>query len=169
MLSIWASFADLPDPPTGNAPRQNGRVEIRGHSVSHDIGWMPSDRPHPDEVAMPGLATTKMAEATVTRGGKTSTLRRCYLSSARLDAQPFAAAVPAHWCVENSLHWVLDVDLDEDRTRSRYDHAAENLATLRKLALNVLRSARPEISIRRKRKRSGWSEEFAPLVVSQMR
>ena len=45
----------------------------------------------------------------------------------------------------------------------------ENLAILRKLALNVLRKARPDISIRRKRKRSGWSDEFARTVLGQMR
>jgi len=58
---------------------------------------------------------------------------------------------------------------DEDRTRTRKDHAPENLATLRKLALNILKRARPGISIRRKRKRSGWSNDFAKSVLGQMR
>ncbi|MCB0827159.1 MAG: ISAs1 family transposase, partial [Armatimonadetes bacterium] len=58
---------------------------------------------------------------------------------------------------------------DEDRARARKDHAAENLATIRKLALYVLKTARPDISIRRKRKRSGWSDEFAKTVIAQMR
>lgn len=56
-----------------------------------------------------------------------------------------------------------------DRARARKDHAAENLAIIRKLALNVLKTARPDISIRRKRKRSGWSDEFARTVIAQMR
>jgi predicted transposase YbfD/YdcC len=67
------------------------------------------------------------------------------------------------------LHWVLDVGFDEDRARNRKDHGPQNLTTLRKLALNVLRKARPDISIRRKRKRSGWSDEFARPVLGQMR
>lgn len=58
---------------------------------------------------------------------------------------------------------------DEDRARSRKDHAPENLATLRKLALNVLKRARPGISIRRKRKRSGWSDAFAQSIIGQVR
>lgn len=147
----------------------HGRIEVRRHRVSHAVEWMVSDRRHPDEAVMPGLASIGLVEATVTRDGATSTVRRYYLSSARLDAVRFAAAVRAHWRIENSLHWVLDVGFDEDRSRNRRDHAPENLATLRKLALNVLRSARPDISIRRKRKRAGWSDEFARSVLGQMR
>jgi hypothetical protein len=64
---------------------------------------------------------------------------------------------------------VLDMTFDEDRARNRKDNGPENLAILRKLALNILRRARPEISIRRKRKRSGWSNDFARSILGQMR
>jgi Transposase DDE domain len=84
-----------------------------------------------------------------------------------LDAQAFAAAVRAHWGIENGVHWVLDAAYDEDRARNRKDHGPENLAILRKLALNVLRSARPIISIRRKGKRSGWSDDFARTIIGK--
>jgi len=89
--------------------------------------------------------------------------------SVPVGAVRFAAAVRAHWRIENSLHWVLDVGFDEDRARNRRDHGAENLATLRKLALNLLRSARPGTSIRGKRKRSGRSDEFARSLLGRMR
>jgi predicted transposase YbfD/YdcC len=147
----------------------HGRIEVRRHVVTHDVDWTLSDRRHPDEATLPGLAMIGMVEATTTRDGRTSTERRYYPSSAPLDAARFALAVRAHWRIENSFHWVLDVAFDEDRARNRRDHGPENLATLRKLALNVLRSARPDISIRRKRKRSGWSDEFARSVLGQMR
>ncbi len=169
---VAAWFADPQNRPASEhvtTDADHGRIELRRHCVSHDIGWMLSDRRHPDEAVMPGLASIGMVEATVTRDGTTSTVRRYYLSSTRLDAERFAAAVRAHWRIENSLHWVLDVGFDEDRARNRRDHGPENLAILRKLALNVLRSARPDISIRRKRKRSGWSNEFARSVLGQMR
>lgn len=147
----------------------HGRVEVRRHRVSHQVDWLLSSRRFPGEAAMPGLATLAEVEATVTRGGRTTTTRRLYLSSARLDAARCAAAIRAHWRIENSLHWVLDVGFDEDRARNRKDHGPENLAILRKLALNVLRSARPEISVRRKRKRAGWSDDFARTILGQMR
>ena len=85
-----------------------------------------------------GPATLGMVESTVTRDGKTSTERRFYLPSAALDAPAFAAAVRAHWRIENCLHWVLDVAFDEDRACNRKDHGPENLTILRKQALNVL-------------------------------
>jgi predicted transposase YbfD/YdcC len=169
---VAAWFADPLNQPHSEqltTDAEHGRIEVRRHVVSHDVGWLLSDRRHPDEARLPGLAMLGMVEATVTRDGKTSTLRRFYLSSARLDAAAFAAAVRAHWRIENSLHWVLDVGFDEDRARNRRDNGPENLTTLRKLALNLLRTARPDISIRRKRKRSGWSDEFARTVLGQMR
>ena len=169
---VRAWFADPASKPDGEhatTGADNGRIEVRRHAVSHDVSWMVSDRRYPDEAPMPGLATRGMVESTVTREGRTSTERRFYLSSASLDTIAFGAAVRAHWRIENCPHWVLDVGFDEDRARNRKDHGPENLTISRKLALNVLRTARTDISIRRKRKRSGWSDEFARSVLSQMR
>ena len=47
-----------------------------------------------------------------------------------------------HWGIENSLHWVLDMVFDEDRSRIRKDHGQENLALLRRLAVSVLKNAK---------------------------
>ena len=148
---------------------EHGRIETRRHAVSAEVGWLFSDRRYPGEPTLPGLATIGMVEAEVEGANRTSPTRRYYLASAALTPERFAAAVRAHWRIENSLHWVLDTTFDEDRARTRKDHGPENLAILRKLALNLLRTARPDISIRRKRKRSGWSDEFARSVLGQMR
>ncbi|MBB4313409.1 ISAs1 family transposase, partial [Roseospira marina] len=91
------------------------------------------------------------------------------VSSRELTPEAYLAAARSHWSIENGLHWVLDMTFDEDRARNRKDHGPENLAILRKLALNVLRRARPGISIRRKRKRCGWTNEFARTIIGQMR
>lgn len=149
--------------------KSHGRLETRRHQVWHDVGWLTPMRRESDDASLAGLAMIGMVEATIERGGKTSRERRYYVSSRPLSAEAFAQAARAHWAIENSLHWVLDVAFDEDRARNRSDHGPENLTILRKLALNVLQSARPDISIRRKRKRSGWSDEFARSVLGQMR
>jgi predicted transposase YbfD/YdcC len=64
---------------------------------------------------------------------------------------------------------VLDVAFDEDRARNRKDHGPENIAILRKLALNMLRSNPDKASIRRKIKRAGWDDSFLITLLSQMR
>jgi predicted transposase YbfD/YdcC len=172
LADVQAFFAD---PPPGaldwhaTTDADHGRLEIRRHAVAHEVGWLFSDRRYPDEPAMPGLATIALVEAEIERDGQRTIARRYYLSSAPLTAARFAEAARAHWSIENRLHWVLDTAFDEDRARNRKDHGAENLAILRKLALNVLRRARPDISIRRKRKRCGWSDAFAASVLGQMR
>ena len=58
---------------------------------------------------------------------------------------------------------------DEDRARNRKDNGPENLTILRKLARNLLRKTRPNFPISRKRKRAGWSDDFARTIIGQMR
>lgn len=160
--------AALPVAETTDA--DHGRIEVRRAFVSHDLSWLKGPKTAAGElVILPGLACLGMIEATVTRAGKTSTTRHYHLSSRPLTAKAYLAAARAHWSIENSLHWVLDMTFDEDRARNRKDNGPENLATLRKIALNMLRRARTDISIRRKRKRSGWSNDFARSILGQMR
>ena len=147
----------------------HGRIETRLHRVTHDTSWLFSDRRDKGEPAMPGLATLACVTSTREMDGKTTTATRYYLASAHLTPAHFATAVRAHWAIENSLHWVLDVTFDEDRMRNRKDNGPENLATLRKLTLNLLRKTRPKLPISRKRKRAGWPDAFAKSVLGQMR
>lgn len=148
----------------------HGRIEIRRAWVSHELDWLRGSKSACCEpVLLPDLACLGMIEATVEHRGKTTTTRHYHVSSRALTPKDYLEAARAHWSVENGLHWVLDVVFDEDRARNRKDHGPENLATLRKLALNILNSARPGISVRRKRKRSGWSNDFARSIIGQMR
>ena len=94
--------------------------------------------------------------------GTRSTERRYYLSSLELDVEKFARAVRSHWGVENQLHWVLDVVFGEDQSRARTGHAAENLATLRRWALNLLRAdtRKAKRSIKGRIKVAGWDHNY---------
>ena len=73
------------------------------------------------------------------------------------------------WAIENSLHWVLDVTFDEDAARNRADNGPENLVILRRLTLNMLRTAQPNLSVSRRRKGAGWPDDFARSIIGQMR
>ena len=75
----------------------------------------------------------------------------------------------AHWTIDNQLHWVLDVDFGEDAARARKDHAPQNLAILRKLALNILRQHPDKGSIKSKIKRAGWNNAFLLSLLAHMR
>lgn len=146
----------------------HGRIETRRHAVCHQADWLIPDRRYPKAWQMPGVQTLAKVEAEVERDGKTSLSTRYYLSSARLCAVELADAVRAHWRIENCQHWVLDVIFNEDRARTRKDHAPANLATLRRLALNLLQEAKPAISIKRKRKQAGWSDQAARDILVRM-
>jgi predicted transposase YbfD/YdcC len=94
---------------------------------------------------------------------------RYYLLSKYLPAKRLLATVRSHWGIENRLHWVLDVVFAEDANRSRKDNAPENLAILRRLALNIIRSHPAGISPRQKVKRAGWDDAFLRDILSHMR
>ena len=74
-----------------------------------------------------------------TAGETTTAESRYYITSLESDAAELARAVRAHWRIENSLHWVLDVVFREDESRLRIGHSAQNFAVLRHLALNLLK------------------------------
>lgn len=147
----------------------HGRIETRLHRVSHDVEWLLSDRRYKGEPRLPGLTMIACVQSTRQIGEAVTTATRTYLSSVRLSPEAFARAVRAHWSIENSLHWVLDMEFNEDRARNRKDNGPENLSILRKLTLNLLRKARPNLPISRKRKRAGWSDDFAKSIIGQMR
>jgi predicted transposase YbfD/YdcC len=96
-------------------------------------------------------------------------LVRYFLLSKYLPAKRLLHVVRSHWGIENQLHWVLDVILNEDRNRSRKDNAPENLAILRRLALNVLRLHPARTSLRQKIKRAGWDDAFLLATLGHMR
>lgn len=94
---------------------------------------------------------------------------RYYLLSKCLSPKRLLHVTRSHWGIENQLHWVLDVHFAEDSNRARRDNAPENLAILRRLALNILRTHPDRASIRRKIKRSGWDDAFLLSMLGQMR
>ena len=79
-----------------------------------------------------------VCERTVKKTGKKSVEQRYFLTSVT-DVQKAAFAMRAHWVIENNLHWVLDVMLDEDYCLVRKDNTAANLSVLRKIVLNILK------------------------------
>jgi predicted transposase YbfD/YdcC len=96
-------------------------------------------------------------------------LVRYYLLSKYMSPKRLLHVTRSHWGIENQLHWVLDVHFAEDGNRARKDNAPENLAILRRLALNILRAHPDPASLRRKIKRAGWDDAFLMATLSHMR
>ena len=116
--------------------KDHGRVERRVCHVSRRLGWFADRKKWKD------LCCVVMVEATRTAKGVAGRPeRRLYLCSKALTAEAALEATRAHWGVE-SLHWVLDMVFDEDRSRARDRQAAQNLALIRRMVYNLLRSER---------------------------
>jgi predicted transposase YbfD/YdcC len=141
---------------TETVEKDHGRLEIRRHWQSGRLEWFA------DRAKWEGLRSVGVVESVRQVGREEQTVeRRYYLSSLAEDVAQFARAVRGHWSVENSLHWCLDVQMGEDQSRARTGHAAENLATLRRLALNLLkRDKTKKRGLRGKQLNAGWDHDY---------
>jgi len=118
----------------------------------------------------PGIAAVGQVETCRRNAGRDEPpVKRWFLLSRPLTAKRLIEVARAHWTIENQLHWVLDVAFEEDAARSRKDHAPQNLALIRKLALNILRTHPDKGSIKGKIKRAGWNDAFLLSMLGHMR
>jgi len=86
-----------------------------------------------------GLQSICMVVCTRIIAGRETKKVRYNISSLLSNAEQILQAVRKHWSIENKLHWILDVALNEDHSRVRKDQAPENFAVLRHIALNLLK------------------------------
>jgi predicted transposase YbfD/YdcC len=158
----------LPEATHTTVDADHGRIETRTSTVCTKIAWLQ------EQHAWPGLAAIGKVVRHRDTGGKVTSETAYYLLSAPLTAERFGEVVRAHWGVENGLHWVLDVTMNEDQSRNRKDHAPQNIALLRRLALNLAKLEGSKGSMKGKLKRAGWDDTFltrllAAFGASQMR
>ncbi|MBY5407111.1 ISAs1 family transposase [Rhizobium leguminosarum] len=145
----------------------HGRLEQRRHTVCHEVDWLWSDRRYTGEPHFPHLAMIAMVESCTERAGKIETERRYYLSSAKLDPGTFAAAVRAHWGIENRLHWVLDVVFHDDLARLRTGFGPQNMAVVKHMAINLVRSANDRHSLKVRRKKANLNNDYLESIIVQ--
>lgn len=136
-----------------------GRHEERLLYVTGDIDWLPQKEEWQDLRSIVCLISHREVD------GKKSTERRFYISSVLPDAQQHAKAVRNHWGIENKQHWMLDVGFNEDKCRIREKISGKNFATLRRLALNLLKQEPSKSGMKRKRLRAGWDEKYLRKVI----
>ena len=138
------------------------RIETRKAWITENIQWFA------DRKEWENLRSVGIIESTRDINGEKTVQRRYYLSSLPADAKVFSKAVRTHWRVENSLHWVLDVSLNEDQSRARTENAAQNLSLLRKWCINLFHQPieHPVKSIRARQKMAAWDMNYLVKLLS---
>jgi predicted transposase YbfD/YdcC len=142
--------------------KAHGRVERRRATV------LPASAAA--RALLPGLKALGRIEAERTASnGKSDTSTRYIALSRSLTPVKLLDTVRAHWSIENHLHWTLDVVFNEDDARNRKNYGPENLATLRRLAQNILRLHPSPASISSKMRRAMWNQQYFFELFAYMR
>lgn len=136
----------------------HGRIETREYFLETEIDWMFQKRD------WAGLTAIGMVKSSVWEKGVLREETRYFITSLT-DVNVFAKAVRAHWGIENSLHYCLDVVFHEDACRTRKDNSAENFSVIRKIALNILKNFPVKMSLARKRRKCEYDAEFMANVL----
>jgi len=136
----------------------HGRIETREHFASTAESVI-------DLKVWPGLKSVVKVISTREIQDKITTENRYYLTSLdAVEVKKIAHAIRSHWAIENSLHYVLDVTFNQDKSRIRKDNSAENFGVLRHVVTNMLRQApiarRGNKSLKLKRKRAAYDTEY---------
>jgi predicted transposase YbfD/YdcC len=156
------NFQDVPYHYSQTVEKDHGRIEIRRCWMVEEVAIEWLER----QDQWPGLASVAAIEAERRIGKKVTKETRYFISSLKGSAEQLAEAARKHWGIENSLHWVLDVTMNEDQSRIRKEHAPENLALLRRLSLNLIKKTKPpKASVRGSIKKAGWDNSFLEAIL----
>lgn len=144
---------------THTSCKNHGRIEKRYYYLTSDIEWIENK----DEWS--NLNAIGMVRSIRIINGIKSEENRYFISSIT-DIKTFAQAVRTHWGIENSLHWCLDMNFNEDRCRMRVDNSGENFAVIRHIATNFYKALKtPKLSMKAKRFRCSFDDEFLLKVI----
>ena len=106
---------------------------------------------------------------TRTENGKKQSATRYFITSLDTTAKEALRVVRAHWSIENTLHWTLDIAFREDESRMRVGNSTQNFALIRKLAGNLLRHEKTaQGGIKAKRLQAGWNDEYLIKVLQSL-
>ncbi len=142
----------------GEVGAGHGRQEERYVTVARDPDGLPEGWTDVGAVAL-------VCREREVKGEPNEGTARYYLTSLRVGAAELAGYIRGHWGIENGLHWVLDVSFREDDSRTRAGHAAANLGMLRRVAVSLLKRAGTKGSIKTRRMKAGWDDEFLLKVL----
>jgi predicted transposase YbfD/YdcC len=146
--------------------KNHGRLEIRRYWTISEPEFLCFVDP---TGKWPKLRSLGMVETQRFAADQRSSETRYYISSLEGQAAQFGEAVRSHWQIENKVHWLLDVAFQEDLSRVRTGYAAENLALLRHIALNLLHhETSAHCGVKAKRLKAGWNQDYLLKVLAPL-
>lgn len=158
------NFADAPYDYHKEVKKGHGRIDVRECWATSDPEYLASVR---QAKKWTNLQSIVMLVRKRIINGVETVKTRYYISSLQPNAKQILQATRQHWSIENSLHWVLDIAFNEDRSRVRKDHAPANLAVLRHMAVNLLKQeTSAKGGIKAKRLQAGWNQDYLLKVLS---
>ncbi len=141
----------------------HGRSETRSYQVLNNI----QDLVDPEGKWKHLNSVARVDYLRTLKDGKTKLETRYFITSLSHEAEQLSRSIRGHWSIENQLHWVLDVEFNEDDSRIRKYRAPENLAIIRHIALNLLKQEKSvKGSIKSKRNRAGWDNDYLLKVLT---
>jgi predicted transposase YbfD/YdcC len=140
----------------------HGRDELRLCWVNHDVACIRDRQLWKDLQSVIVVVTERRT------GDQCQNEVRYYISSRKASAALFAKAIRDHWGIENECHWTLDVVFQEDGSRIRKGHEAENVGWLRRMVLSMLKQVKGKRSLNATRLAAGWSEDCLEQIMHDL-
>jgi len=160
---ILEKFAGVEHTCNDTTEAGHGRIDRRRVWATDQLTWLTAEQ----RVEWTGLRSVVVVESTRKLPGKTEQFRRYYLTSLPPDARELGRLIRNHWAIENGQHWCLDMGFNEDQSRVRTDHGDENLAAIRRIALNLLKQDKSrKIGISNKRLKACGNWKYLISVVT---
>ena len=154
-------FSDNLRQKTVTYDKGHGRIETREYFLETEINWL-SEREKRTNLNAIGMVKSRVFEKETMRE------ETRYFITSLTDVKAFSKAVREHWGIENSLHWCLDVAFNEDNCRMRKDNSGENFAVVRHIAMNLLKKDASKMSIKAKRHRCAYDDNFLFHVLFEL-
>ena len=148
---------------TSSCEKGHGRIEEREIVVTNQLDWLDCKSNWKD--------LTSLIEVTSRRtiGEKTTEERRFYLSNLELKPERAGKIIRSHWSIENQLHWIMDVNFEEDASLASTGNAAENLAALKRLSSTMIRIDLKGVrGTAQRRRQAAWDDSWTLRLLSRI-
>lgn len=140
----------------------HGRIETRRCSLYTDFSHIENQQKWKDLRCIAVIDSVRYFKST----GKEETERRLYISSLNPCAEEIEKNIRKHWGIENSLHWVLDVAFNEDKSTKKNTIVVQNFSIINRIALNLLTNEKSKKrSVKGKRLNAGWNNDYLLAVL----